>query len=190
MKETHHSGKTFDKISYANKAISGREFEACTFTNCDFSESNFSGNDFIDCRFEDCNLSMMRLAHTGLKEVDFYSCKILGVDFSPCNEFLFSVNFSNCILDFTSFFRKKLRKTTFHGCSIKEANFTQADLTGSAFSDCDLSLTVFEQANLEKVDFRTASNFSIDPDLNRIKKAMFSLHGLPGLLHKFDIAIE
>lgn len=190
MKETNHSDKTFDKINYANKVITGREFEACTFTNCDFSGSNFSGNDFIDCRFENCNLSMMRVEYTGLKNVAFHNCKVMGVDFSACSEFLFSVSFSNCILDFVSFFRRKIRKTTFDGCSIKEANFTQSDLTGSSFSDCDLSQTVFDQTIVEKADFRTAINFSIDPETNKIKKAKFSLTGLPGLLDRYDIVVE
>lgn len=118
------------------------------------------------------------------------TAKCWALTSAPCHEFLFAVSFSNCILDFVSFFRKKLKKTTFSGCSIKDANFTQSDLTGSVFSDCDLSQTVFDQTILEKVDFRTASHFSIDPELNRIKKAMFSLPGLPGLLHKYDIAID
>lgn len=190
MKETHHRDKTFDKISYANKAVSGREFEACHFVNCDFSGSNFSGNDFIDCRFENCNLSMMQLQYTGIKNVSFENCKLLGIDFSTCNEFLFAVHFEHCILDFVSFLKRRLRKTTFRDCSIKEANFTQADLTGSAFINCDLSRTIFQQTVLEKVDFRAASNFSIDPEGNRIKKAKFSSAGLMGLLDKYDIIVE
>jgi len=190
MKETHHTDKVFDKIDYANNAVRGSEFEACTFTNCDFSGSNFSGNDFIDCRFEGCNLSMMQLAQTGLKSVAFYNCKLLGLDFSTCNEFLFAVYFEHCILDYASFFRQKLKKTTFEDCSIKEVNFTQADLTGSAFVNCDLSQTSFQQAILERVDFRSASHFSIDPETTRIKKAKFSLTGLAGLLDKYDIIVE
>lgn len=190
MKETYHREKTFDKINYANTALSGREFDSCTFINCDFSGSNLSGNDFIDCRFEGCNLSMMRVDQTGLKNVAFHNCKIMGVDFSACNEFLLAVSFHNCILDFVSFFRRKLRKTTFHGCSIKEANFTQTDLTGSAFTACDLSQTVFQQTALEKADFRSASNFSIDPELNKIKGAKFSSSGLIGLLDKYNIVVE
>ena len=131
MQETYHRDKTFDKVNSASKALSA--IESCTFTNCDFSESNLSGNDFVDCRFEGCNLSMMRVDQTGLKNVEFHNCKLMGVDFSACNEFLLAVSFHNCILDFVSFFRRKLRKTTFSGCSIKEANFTQTDLTGAAF---------------------------------------------------------
>ena len=48
----------------------------------------------------------------------------------------------------------------------------------------------FDNSNLEKVDFTTAFNFSIDPEINRIKKAKFSLAGVLGLLNKYDIIIE
>jgi len=43
---------------------------------------------------------------------------------------------------------------------------------------------------LEKADFREATNYFIDPEKNRIKKAKFSLNGLPGLLIPYDIIIE
>lgn len=190
MEETYHRDKTFDKLNYAGKVLSGLEFEACTFTNCDFSGSNLSGNDFVDCRFEGCNLSMVRVDQTGLKNAEFHNCKLMGVDFSACNEFLLAVSFHHCILDYISFFRKKIRKTSFLGCSIKEANFTQTDLSGSSFTDCDLSQTVFQQTILEKADFRSASNFSIDPELNKIKGAKFSSSGLIGLLDKYDIVVD
>jgi hypothetical protein len=48
----------------------------------------------------------------------------------------------------------------------------------------------FERTVLEKVDFRTSYNFSIDPEVNRMKKARFSLAGIAGLLGKYDIVVE
>jgi hypothetical protein len=53
-----------------------------------------------------------------------------------------------------------------------------------------LTNALFENTNLEKVDFRTSYNFTIDPENNRIKKAMFSLNTIPGLLVKYGIVIE
>ena len=43
---------------------------------------------------------------------------------------------------------------------------------------------------MEKTDFRSAFNYFIDPEINKIKKAMFSLAGVKGLLGKYDIKIE
>ena len=190
MKEVLHQHKTFEKIDYSGKELSGREFDSCTFKHCNFSNSILSKNDFIDCRFEDCNLTLIKLNHSSLKNVHFINCKLMGVDFSPCNDFLLSVSFEKCILDYCAFFGKKLKKTTFRECSIKEANFTSTDLTASGFIRCDLTHSVFQQSILEKVDFSTSQHYSIDPELNKIKKASFSLHGLAGLLDKYDIVIE
>jgi hypothetical protein len=48
----------------------------------------------------------------------------------------------------------------------------------------------FENTNLEKADFRTAFNYSFNPDLNQIKKAKFAVQGLAGLLLHHQIMIE
>ena len=48
----------------------------------------------------------------------------------------------------------------------------------------------FENSILEKADLRTSRNYLIDPELNKIKKAKFSIHGIAGLLAKYDIEIE
>jgi uncharacterized protein YjbI with pentapeptide repeats len=69
-------------------------------------------------------------------------------------------------------------------------DFTECDLSGSIFDNCDLTRARFERTVLEKVDFRTSYNYSIDPELNRIKNAKFSIVGIIGLLDKYDIEVE
>ena len=63
-------------------------------------------------------------------------------------------------------------------------------MRGAIFDKCDMAKAKFEKTNLEKADFRTAINFTIDPEKNRLKKARFSSAGLPGLLYKYDIEID
>ena len=58
------------------------------------------------------------------------------------------------------------------------------------FDNCDLNKTVFETTILENVDLRTSRNYTIDLELNKVKKAQFSLHGVRGLLEKYDMKIE
>jgi fluoroquinolone resistance protein len=58
------------------------------------------------------------------------------------------------------------------------------------FDNCDLSKASFDNTILEKADFRTAFNYSINPESNKIKKAKFSVSGIAGLLDKYDIHIE
>jgi uncharacterized protein YjbI with pentapeptide repeats len=84
----------------------------------------------------------------------------------------------------------KLAKTRFINCSLKETDFAEADLSSSVFNNCDLAHAGFDNTNLEKADLRTAYNYSIDPERNKVKKAKFSAAGLSGLLHKYDLIIE
>jgi uncharacterized protein YjbI with pentapeptide repeats len=70
-----------------------------------------------------------------------------------------------------------------------EADFTECDLSGSVFENCDLMRATFDNSILERTDFRTSFNYSIDPEKNRIRKARFSLTGIPGLLNKYNIEI-
>ncbi|WP_431216870.1 pentapeptide repeat-containing protein [Puia sp. P3] len=93
------------------------------------------------------------------------------------------------MLDHSSFFKRKIKKTNFRRTQLREVDFTDADLTQSVFEACDLLNAKFENSILEKADFRSAFNYSIDLSFNKIKKARFSLSGLPGLLEKYDIDI-
>ena len=73
---------------------------------------------------------------------------------------------------------------------LHEVDFTDADLSGSSFDNADLLHASFYNTNLEGADLRTASTYAIDPEVNRIQKARFSINGLPGLLLKYKIKVE
>ena len=49
---------------------------------------------------------------------------------------------------------------------------------------------IFDNTILEKSDFRTSYNYAMNPEINSIKKAKFSLQGIPGLLGKYNIEVE
>ncbi|HEX8574958.1 MAG TPA: pentapeptide repeat-containing protein [Flavobacterium sp.] len=190
MEDLIHINKTFNKTVFSNATINNREFDSCIFKNCDFSNSDFSKSTFLDCEFIDCNLGMVKLSGTSLKNVRFQTCKLLGILFHECDDFLFEVHFQNCILDYASFSNKKMTKTKFDSCSIKEVNFSNSNLTNAVFHNCDLDRAVFNETQLAGVDFRSAYNFKIDPEFNPMKKAKFSGQGIIGLLDKYDIKIE
>ena len=58
------------------------------------------------------------------------------------------------------------------------------------FDETDLKSAVFNRTNLQAANFLTAFNYSIDPEMNNIRKAKFSTQGIHGLLAKYDIKIE
>lgn len=189
MDQLTYEDQLFDKQNYTGQTVRGREFQSCTFTNCEFANSIFTGNKFLECRFDGCNLSMIKLEQTTLNDAVFKNCKVLGVNFSQCADFLFGVAFTNCILDYSGFMGKKMVKTRFIKSALKEVTFADAVLIGSIFSECDLTNAVFNRTDLSGVNFSTAFNFDIDPELNNLKKAIFSSQGLEGLLLKHQLKV-
>ena len=179
----------FDKEDFRVRTAA-RSYEDCLFTGCLFSSADLRDCEFTDCRFERCDLSMALLENTSMRTVRFHECKLLGTSFENCNQILFAPDFERCLLDYASFRRAKLRKRLFCGCSLRQADFSAADLSGAVFADCDLDGATFDRTVLEKTDFSTARNYSIDPETNRIRRARFSIGGLPGLLGRYDIDIS
>jgi len=184
------TGKVFERIASGDFDTSAGVYEGCRFVQCNFAQAGFSGLVFRECAFEQCDLSMARLAGASLQEVRFSGCKLLGVQFGECRKLLLEMSFERCMMRLSVFAGLDLKNTRFSGCDLQEADFTDTNLVGALFDDCDLRLAIIFHANLEKADFRTAFNFSIPPESNRLRKAKFSLHGLPGLLDGYGIEIE
>jgi uncharacterized protein YjbI with pentapeptide repeats len=190
MERVFIQDKKIEKEYLLTNKLQIADYENCVFNNCDLSNFDLSQRVFLDCEFNSCNLSSAKLIKTGLKNVTFKDCKLLGLHFENCDQFLFEVDFDNCVLNLSSFYKLKLKKTRFKDSNLSEVDFTETDLTSSLLDNCDLSGARFERTILEKADLRTSRNYSIDPELNKIKKAKFSIHGIAGLLDKYDIEIE
>jgi len=182
--------QTFTKITAADPVLSNRQFESCKFISCDLANANLGGMLFIDCLFEDCNLSQANVANTGFQHIKFKQCKLNGLNFSKSLDFLMEMYFDNCVLDKAIFYQKKNKRTTFRDCSMIATDLTEADLSDCKFHNCNMDRAVFDQTILKNADLSTSYNFIIDPDNNDIKKAKFSVHGLPGLLVKFGIEVK
>jgi len=190
MADLGHHDCIFEKKDISEELIPGISFDSCTFRDCDLAGCDLSCIEFSECLFENCNLSNIILGDTGLKVACFKNCKLTGTDFSGCRDILFEVSFEDCILDFCIFFRNNLRKTIFSACKIHEAGFSECDLREALFKDCDLLRTVFTQNDLTGADFRTALNYTIDPESNRLRNSKFSYPGVLGLLDRYDIIIK
>lgn len=183
-------GTIFEKQDYTSRALNKGDYENCTFNYCDFSSGNLSGINFINCNFNHCNLSLAKINQASFRNVNFEHCKLLGLHFEFCNDFLFEVNFDNCLLNLSSFYKLKMKKTRFIHCEMHEVDLTNTDLTLAVFEDCDLMGSIFEETNLEKADLRGAHNFSIHPEMNKLKKAKVSQSNLSGFLHRYELIIE
>jgi uncharacterized protein YjbI with pentapeptide repeats len=182
--------KKYEKYNFTQKSLSKGEYDNCTFISCDFSNSDLTEIKFSECEFISCNLSLAKLVKTAFQNVKFKECKMLGLYFQNCNPFGLSVSFDSCNLSHSIFNKTKLKKTIFKNTQLHEVDYSECDLSGAIFENCDLMRATFINTMLEKADFRTSFHYSIDPEMNRIKKAKFSLISLPGLLNKYDIEID
>lgn len=165
-------------------------FDNCKFIDCELPAADLSNITFIDCKFEGCNLERSVVFKTGFQGAFLKDCNVNGIDFSKASDFLFGMSFEGCTLNNAILYKKKNKRARFTDCSLKEADLTECDLTDAIFTNCDMHRTVFSYTILKNADLRTSYNYIIDPDENTLKKARFSVHGLPGLLAKYDIRIE
>jgi len=189
MEQKYNQEEIFEKIDFTQNSIPKGIYEYCQFSNCDFSNSDLSDVKFMDCEFYCCNPSMTKLIGTVLRDIVFNESKLLGMQFENCNDLLLSVKFTNCNLSHSSFYKVNLKMTIFENTKLHEVDFTECNLSSSIFDNCDLSRAIFDNTNIEKTDFRTSCNYSINPEINRIKRAKFSLPEVVGLLGKYDINI-
>jgi uncharacterized protein YjbI with pentapeptide repeats len=188
--DTFPTEQVFERWDAAQLVRYRREFEQCHFIGGDFTGANLGNLLFVDCLFERCNLASASLAGTSLQNVAFDACKLSGVQFAACRDMLFGVHFDQCQMPYTSFYGRKMPQTRFQGCLLNEADFGSADLTEAVFADCQLSGAIFDRTQLGGADFTTATGFAIDPEINFLRKARFTLAGLPGLVSKYDLNIE
>lgn len=181
--------ESFASIDFTKQAITSDKFDNCTFIDCNFEGKHLSELSFIECKFVECDLSNAKLGNTSLKDVTFENCKMIGLNFDDCNDFLFKVNFDTCTLNLSSFYKVNLGETHFTNCELKDVDFTEAILKNADFSGATLTNATFRQSDLTEADFTSAVDFDIDPNQNSIKKAKFTQANISGLLRNFDIII-
>ena len=189
MKADYFFDIKYNNIIYREKELNLKEFESCVFNQCNFSQCNFIAVVFIDCTFDNCFFSGAKINHVALRTVFFNQCKIEDVNFAMCDKLIFEVHFKECTLDFSKFYALKMKGTTFVHCSLIAVDFMNSDLTNAQFDYCDLYRSEFDFALANKSNFKTSFNYASDPKKTKLKKAIFSLSQVKGLLFREDIVV-
>lgn len=186
----YFSEKTYDEKDFKASPLPKGEYEYCVFKNCNFVEADLSKIRFIETEFIDCDWSNAKVHQTSFQDAKFKGCKLLGIQFDSCDQFNFAASFEHCMLHHSIFYQMKLNRSSFHHCQLHYVDFAEANLSNSTLTKCDLLNANFDYTNLEKADLRNATHYSIDPEINKLKGAKFSLPEVVGLLDKYGLRIE
>lgn len=181
--------------TFENKNFTVDKFEKAAYENCEFIGCNFSNIDlsdvvFSECVFIDCNLSNSKIFETAFRDITFKNCKLLGLRWDKCRTMGLQFSFENCQLNHSVFYQLKIPKTKFINCNLSDIDLAETDLSGCVFDNCDMQNALFENTNLQECDFRSSFSFNINPEINKIKKAIFSKNNLEGLLYNYNIRID
>ena len=190
-----YTGQTFTRLAGREQRISEVEFSECVFDACDFGAATFYRCTFLDCRFTTCDLGLASVPNSRFTDVQFTGCKLLGVDWTQAGDGATSLlplalRFTDCTLNFATFFGLPLKGLTLTRCTAHEVDFTEADLTGADLRGSDFARSKFARTNLTRADLRGALNYAIDPTITTVKKAKFSLPEAVALLRVFGVVVE
>jgi len=116
--------------------------------------------------------------------------QIVGINFYNCDQLLFDCCFYKTRLQNCNFSDLKMKKARFIGCTIDECDFENAFLVESKFDDSIFRGTLFHNCNLERASFFEAKGYEIDPRVNNIKKAVFSVPDVLSLIECFGVEIK
>jgi uncharacterized protein YjbI with pentapeptide repeats len=124
----------------------------------------------------------------------FVGSKLIGVnwaqaDWSPL-ELGKPIQFSKCALNHSTFIGLDLEGLQVLDCNAVNVDFREANLTYADFSRSDLSESLFIHTDLSEADLSQARNYVIDPGINNLKKAKFSLPEAMSLLYNMDINLS
>ncbi|HAS8514017.1 TPA: pentapeptide repeat-containing protein [Vibrio vulnificus] len=184
---------SFEKLSVPDEQYREIEFEKCQFSDCDFSSVRFQKCKFTNCTFERCNLSLVDLTGSKLFELEFYDCKLVGVDWTkatwPVYHSDFELSFKRCILNDSSFFGLTLNELVLDECKLHDVDFRDGNFADSTMTYSDFHHSLFMRTNLQGVDFSESTAYSIDVLGNNVKKAKFSRYEALSLLESLGIEL-
>ncbi|MDD3925770.1 MAG: pentapeptide repeat-containing protein [bacterium] len=179
----------FNDIIIPASTLRGKEFYKCSFGNCNLNEAKLEDCTFEDCNFNNCNMSVVKLTMSKFTDVRFYESKLLGVNWTEAKA-LSRLEFRKCKLNHSAFFGLSLRSIVIEECIANEVDFMDTNLCRSNCTMTDFQGSKFRNTDLSFADFTGARNYDINPNYNKIKKAVFSVPEVFTLLQCHDIVIR
>jgi fluoroquinolone resistance protein len=189
--------QVFKNAAWDQQELAGIMFQQCRFSNCSFKEAILCSCRFQHCTFEKCDLSLVKVDKSIFSNTRFDNSKLVGVAWTSASwakkeiqRLQRSIDFTRCVLNYSTFMGLTLEKMTLRQCTAKEVDFSQANLKQADCTFTDFEKSLFLHTDLSAADLRGASNYAINPLANTLKKAKFSLPEALALLDSMDIEIS
>ena len=96
----------------------------------------------------------------------------------------------NCAFRYNDFSGMALNGFDWTGAELQQCTFDDTRLAGGSFYGVRLGGTRFTRCDLQKADLRTAEEYAIDLETNKLKGARFSFPDVVRLLDGTGIVIE
>ncbi len=190
LDEAAYADRTFTDLPFPGRTFRRQEFTGCTFERCRFAGCVFQECRFEACVFKDCDLGVIRVPNTALVDVRFEGCKMIGVDWTAVNARFLRIAFGKCVISDSTFARMDLHGIALAECVAHDCDFLGANLSGGVFRGTDFARSRFAQTDLSSADFCGATRYLIDPTMNRVKGATFSLPEAVSLLRGLGVVIR
>ena len=190
---TEYTDQRFKRLTCRAQVITRQKFDGCTFDHCSFQETVFQSCRFNDCTFTDCDLRLARVPGSSFRSVLFERSNVTGINWADGSwaksGLLNSIGFHECDVSYATFIGLELKKLVMTQCVAKDVDFSDANLTQANCTETDFFESRFVHTNLTEADFTHARNYAIDPSLNVLKNAKFSLPEAIALLRGLNIEL-
>ncbi len=187
--EQSYEDRHFASLSCQDAELKDIEYFQCRFDGCQFLRTSFQKCRFEQCIFEKCDLSLLKVLESTFVGVGFLHTKMLGIDWTQAATPL-TLSFQGSNISHSTFTRLSAQRMEMIECNAREVDFTGTNLTRANLAKTDFLGSRFVDTDLSYADFSNATNYAIDPRVNRLKKTVFSLPEAVSLLTAFDIVLK
>lgn len=161
--------------------LTGRAFEAVTFTRCDLTETTSTGGlNLTDCTFAMVKFNVASHEAASFSNCTFVDCGFFGATFMECK--FVGAKFERCIFDqltitggdlsFAGLRGADLHNATIRSARMRETDLTSANCAGATMRELDLSGALLAKANFDGCDLRGSDLTALDPWTASIRRAV------------------
>jgi uncharacterized protein YjbI with pentapeptide repeats len=191
---TSYEDRSFERLRLDHAQVDSAHFLDCQFTGCSLVEAALSACRFQRCNFVDCDLSLVDISGSQFASVVFEGSKLVGVDWTRAHRSEHTLGkplkFINCMLNHGTFIGLDLERVKITDSLAHEVDFRETNLSEAVFSGTDLQGSLFLDTDLSAADLRSARNYLINPAINKLNGARFSLPEAISLLYALDIELD